>query len=472
MEWARAGDVVIIICSEGINTGSLVSWQLHQRVKEALGWSKSHDQQIDANTKQNGNSSSSCQQRDEKDVSSGPQSKKETVSKTKKKSRQKQKPVKEKDRSLADNVHLEFISSETNVVDLVQTIVQNHGSSGRGIRFILDEAKQEVTEKSQIDRLSRGLHHLRQIQELYLEIADHLGQAEGEKREKKEEEIQQSQAEAPEQEIQKDERLKAQNSPRQDHPVRVNKQKVRTDDTSITQHQSEDNGWEVQTKTTLPDQPKGIPPEQTKTISSDTAKETPSDKTKETLSDQRKGTSEDKRKGTPPDQSKRTPSDKTTKTQSDETNGLQPDQSEGTLPDRQTQGTPPSQTKGTSSDQTKRTHPNQTKGTPPNLTKVTPPDQTSGDLQVQQDKTLRAMDLFQTMEKRLGYMLHRLAQLKPKCGGPSLIQSEQWKELMATIPAVYDDVVTRHSRLRQQVVEGIEQEMVDTAWVEGMLPSS
>ena len=84
----------------------------------------------------------------------------------------------------------------------------------------------------------------------------------------------------------------------------------------------------------------------------------------------------------------------------------------------------------------------------------------------------RAMELMGEMKTRLGQMSDRLEQLQPKPGGPNLMQSEQWQQLMSTISIVHSDVATRYSQLQQQVAEGIERGRVDVAWVQGRLLSS
>jgi len=200
VEWAKAGDVVIIICSKGVNSGSLVSWLLHRRVVQALGGIAPAQPQTDTDRKGNGGHDPGGQKRTEGSERSGVQAEKEPVSKTRRKGRHTQKKRdKEKAPSFAGNVHLEFISTETNVTDLVQTVMQRHGSSGRGVRFVVDEVQMEVTEESQFDRLSGGLHRLRQILELYQEIAEHPGQAGCEKEEETREEQEEKKEETKEQ---------------------------------------------------------------------------------------------------------------------------------------------------------------------------------------------------------------------------------------------------------------------------------
>ncbi|KAK7094086.1 uncharacterized protein [Littorina saxatilis] len=192
VEWAKAGDVVIIVCSKGVNMGSLVSWQLYRRVKEALGWKKSEEEP--ANTAENGGlrvkkleqeaksrktaenevllcNGSKVEHEQTQGISQ--ESENSCLPKAKKKKGKKKTSPKTAP-SLADNVNLEFISSETNIHDFLENVLQNYGASGQNLRFIVDEVQKEVTQESQIQRLRDGLLRLEKIQEIYLEIADQL----------------------------------------------------------------------------------------------------------------------------------------------------------------------------------------------------------------------------------------------------------------------------------------------------------
>ncbi|XP_076437397.1 uncharacterized protein LOC143276657 [Babylonia areolata] len=198
VEWARTGGVVVVICPEGIQTGSLVSLQLLRRIREALG--SSNNSNSSSNSSNNShtpamNTDPSTIKEKSQDGASwsvplhhhhpqdppspdDPQGGMENEVKDKDKDvpvlkkkkvcrRKQQKKNKKPASALADNVFLEKISNQTNIEQFVSDILQKYDASERKVLIILDEMLKSVSQETQLNHLSYGLQYLQKIRDAY-----------------------------------------------------------------------------------------------------------------------------------------------------------------------------------------------------------------------------------------------------------------------------------------------------------------